>query len=113
MREEIGKEIGVLYGYRSPARQVFIFFDILERKYNYDFDKTIERVCFPDYSEHVCFQKQAVDFLTKEGICEGMERTKEYEWLKENAVRFGFTESYPKDNNLGMMYEPWHWRYEA
>lgn len=113
MKDEISKEVGVLYGYRSPARQAFIFFDILERKYDYDFDKTIKRVCFPDYSEHVCFQKQAIDFLTEEGVCEGLEKTEEYKWLKENAKRFGFIESYPKDNELGMMWEPWHWRYDG
>jgi len=113
MQKELGKSIGVLYGYRSPARQVFMFFDILERKYNYDFDKAVNRVCFPAYSEHVCTQKQAIDFVTEEGICEDFETTEEYKWLQDNAKRFGFFESYPKDNDLGMVYEPWHWHYEA
>ncbi len=113
MQKELGKKVGVLYGYRSPARQVFIFFDILERKYNYDFDKTVQRVCFPAYSEHVCIQRQAIDFITQEGICEGFENTEEYKWLKNNAQQFGFFESYSKDNSLGMMYEPWHWHYKA
>ena len=24
---------------------------------------------------------------------------------------FGFSMSYPRDNPLGVMYEPWHWRF--
>lgn len=114
MHKEIAKKLLILYGYRSPARQVFIFFDILERIYDFDFNKTIQRVCFPDYSEHVCTQLQAIDFITQEGLPgETFNATTEYVWLQENARQYGFTESYPKDNDLDMMYEPWHWRYEA
>lgn len=113
MREEIDKSLLVLYGHRSPARQVFIFFDILERIYQFDFNKTIQRVCFPDYSEHVCTQQQAIDFKTCDAsTSDEFDGTEEYAWLKKNAMRFGFFESYPKNNDLGMMYEPWHWHYE-
>lgn len=113
MHDEIGKQLLVLYGYRSPARQVFMFFDILERKYDYDFEKTLKRVCFPAYSEHVCSRRQAVDYMTVDGIKgEGFETTQEYRWLQDHAHSFHFFESYPKDNRLDMMYEPWHWHYE-
>lgn len=114
MRHEINTEVLVSYGHRSPARQVFIFFDILERKYNFDFAQTVKRVCFPDYSEHVCMKRQAIDFKTQTGgKSEDFDSTSEYMWLKKKAGRFGFFESYPKDNALDMMYEPWHWHYEA
>jgi zinc D-Ala-D-Ala carboxypeptidase len=36
--------------------------------------------------------------------------TKEFEWLVNNAHKFGFILSYPKDNEY-YIYEPWHWRY--
>lgn len=36
--------------------------------------------------------------------------TKEYQWLKENAHKFGFILSYPKGNTY-YAYEPWHWRF--
>lgn len=111
--KDIGKRLPVLYGHRSVARQVFIFFDILERVYNFDFDKTIQRVCFPDYSEHVCTQRQAIDFTVQDASpSDNFDKTAEYAWLKKNANRFGFYESYSKNNKLGMMYEPWHWHYE-
>lgn len=114
MKGGIEKELLVLYGHRSPARQIFIFFDILERIYNFDFDKTIQRVCFPDYSEHVCIKQQAIDFKTTDDApADAFNQKEEYFWLKSNAAQFGFYESYPKDNSLGMMYEPWHWHYEA
>lgn len=112
IQKDLGKKLLVLYGYRSPARQVFIFFDILERVYDFDFSKTLERVCFPDYSEHVSPSHQAVDFMTQEGSKGvGFEQTEEYGWLKENAGKYGFVESYPQDNQLGMIWEPWHWKY--
>lgn len=39
--------------------------------------------------------------------------SKEKEWLKENAHKFGFVMSYPQDSKdiTGYIYEPWHWRY--
>jgi D-alanyl-D-alanine carboxypeptidase len=114
MQKDIGKTLQVLYGHRSPARQVFIFFDILERIYNFDFEKTMQRVCLPDYSEHVCTQQQAIDFKAETGPpVDTFDQKQEYTWLKANASSFGFYESYPKDNAFGMMYEPWHWHYEA
>lgn len=36
--------------------------------------------------------------------------TKEYQWLKDNAHKYGFVLSYPKGNTY-YAYEPWHWRF--
>ncbi|MBK7960075.1 MAG: D-alanyl-D-alanine carboxypeptidase family protein [Bdellovibrionales bacterium] len=30
-------------------------------------------------------------------------------WLTENASRFEFQLSYPRNNDHGIIYEPWHW----
>lgn len=111
MSKDIGKKVLIEWGYRSPACQVHNFFKYLEY-HKFDFGQTISRVCFPDYSEHVCVKRQAVDFITTEGIDDGFDKTKEYMWLRENAASFRFFESYPKGNKVGMMYEPWHWHYE-
>lgn len=35
---------------------------------------------------------------------------KEFEWLKNNAHKYGFILSYPKGNTY-YVYEPWHWRF--
>jgi D-alanyl-D-alanine carboxypeptidase len=39
--------------------------------------------------------------------------TSEAQWLMENAHRYGFTLSYPRDTTelTGFFYEPWHYRY--
>lgn len=34
-------------------------------------------------------------------------------WLAKNAGTYGFVLSFPKGNAQGVMYEPWHWRYEG
>lgn len=32
-------------------------------------------------------------------------------WLRENAPRFGFEQSFPAANAQGVKWEPWHWRW--
>jgi zinc D-Ala-D-Ala carboxypeptidase len=35
------------------------------------------------------------------------------EWLSANAGKYGYVLSFPKGNAQGVMYEPWHWRYQG
>ena len=113
--DETGKILLIDSGYRSPARQILVFFYYL-RFYQYDFAKTAKRVAMPGYSEHGYPAHQAIDFMTARG-CPTDERpldfarTKEYEWLIENARRFHFHLSYPRGNSMGIMFEPWHWQF--
>ena len=37
-------------------------------------------------------------------------KTEAYEWLLDNAYRYGFILSYPEGNNF-YVFEPWHWRF--
>jgi LAS superfamily LD-carboxypeptidase LdcB len=62
------------------------------------------------YSEHQL--GTTVDFITTglNGQLSGFDRTAAYEWLLENAHRFGFILSYPKGNQH-YIFEPWHWRF--
>lgn len=62
------------------------------------------------YSEHQL--GTTVDFGTPsiKGDFSKFGETKEFEWLVNNAHKFGFTLSYPKNNEY-YVYEPWHWRY--
>ncbi len=34
-----------------------------------------------------------------------------YAWLRDNAPRFGFEQSFPGGNKQGVKWEPWHWRW--
>lgn len=62
------------------------------------------------YSEHQL--GTTVDLITTGlgGELEGFENTKAYEWLSNNAYKYGFILSYPKDNKF-YIFEPWHWRF--
>jgi D-alanyl-D-alanine carboxypeptidase len=63
------------------------------------------------YSEHQL--GTAVDFSTESigyVLEEQFDQTPEFEWLQENAYKYGFILSYPPDNSF-YIYEPWHWRF--
>ena len=40
------------------------------------------------------------------------EATPAFAWLQANADGHGFAMSYPRGNPHGIVYEPWHWRYD-
>lgn len=62
------------------------------------------------FSEHQL--GTTIDFTTKGlgGGLDGFGSTPAYEWLKNNAHKYGFTLSYPEGNSY-YVYEPWHWRF--
>lgn len=62
------------------------------------------------FSEHQL--GTAIDFSSPSTnyTLENFDTTKEFEWLQENAHRYGFVLSYPKGNKY-YTYEPWHWRF--
>lgn len=62
------------------------------------------------YSEHQL--GTAVDLTTKAvgGTFAGFDQSPAYDWLEENAYRYGFILSYPSGNTY-YQYEPWHWRF--
>lgn len=116
LHKDTGRKLLIDSGYRSPAYQIVLFLRFLNL-YEFDFEKTVKRVAIPGYSEHGFAKGQAVDFFTVDGIPNkenpmDFEETVEFKWLLENANRFGFFLSYPRDNKFGIMYEPWHWHFE-
>lgn len=63
----------------------------------------------PGYSEH--HTGRALDLATpeQEPLIEAFETTDAFRWLMDNAARFSFSLSYPRDNPYNITYEPWHW----
>jgi len=63
----------------------------------------------PGFSEH--HTGRAVDIATpgSRPLTEEFEDSGAFRWLIENASRFGFSMSYPRNNDAGLAYEPWHW----
>jgi LAS superfamily LD-carboxypeptidase LdcB len=62
------------------------------------------------YSEHQL--GTTIDFTTSEtgDSYSGFEKTTTYQWLLDNAYKYGFVLSYP-ENNKYYQFEPWHWRF--
>lgn len=109
------KNLLVESGYRSPAYQLIVFLYYLNF-HKFNFIKTVKRVAMPGYSEHGFPRSQAVDFITTDGIPNDerpldFAKTIEYKWLSKNANRFGFYQSYPRNNKSSVIFEPWHWQF--
>ena len=62
----------------------------------------------PGYSEH--HTGKAVDLTTPDcpPLTAEFETTAAFAWLVQNAHRFGFAMTYPRENRFGIAYEPWH-----
>lgn len=114
MKKNLGKQLLVESGFRSPAYQLYTFLYYLP-KHRYSLRETGRWVALPGYSEHGAPRRQAIDFINEEGIngednVEEFERLPEYGWLLRHARDFGFELSYPR-RGKGITFEPWHWRY--
>ncbi|MCH6256209.1 M15 family metallopeptidase [Puniceicoccaceae bacterium K14] len=105
-----GINLRIVSAFRSVAQQE----GIIERKRRKGLsDADIFRVNAPaGFSEH--HSGRAID-ITTDGYLpleEEFEDSKAFHWLNENAKVFGFALSYPRNNQFGIAYEPWHWLYK-
>jgi len=102
-----GIEIYVYSGYRSFDEQL-----ALKGAYTVTYGEGSAHQFSADqgYSEHQL--GTTADLITPGigGTLNGFEATAAYQWLLQNAHRFGFTLSYPEDNGY-YVFEPWHWRF--
>lgn len=65
----------------------------------------------PGNSEHQT--GLAVDVYNQTETYTNFEKTEEYDWMQENAYKYGFILRFPKDkeNETGYEFESWHYRY--
>jgi hypothetical protein len=79
--------------------------DILRKKQKKRAEKY---VAIPDTSEHQL--GLSVDINADTDKCSS---EKVYQWLDENAYKYGFVKRYPEDKTdiTGISNEPWHYRY--
>jgi len=104
--ERGGKTIYVKSAYRSFNEQ-----QSLKSAYSVIYGKGANTFSADQgYSEHQL--GTTIDFITTGlgGQLTGFDKTDEYEWMLENAYKYGFVLSYPEDNSF-YVFEPWHWRY--
>lgn len=97
----------IVSAYRSIDYQC----DLIQRKLasGRSIDDILQVNAIPGYSEH--HTGRALDITTPgaEPLEESFELTDAFAWLVDHAAAFNFAMSYPKSNNLGIAYEPWHW----
>lgn len=74
-----------------------------------DIDTILKTLAPPGFSEH--HTGRAIDIISPEisELDQSFESTKAFNWLTKHALDFGFTMTYPRGNQYGMIYEPWHW----
>ncbi len=105
--EDEGLSLRVISGYRSFETQ-----RDLKTNYSITYGAGTANTFSADqgYSEHQL--GTTIDFATaaSANTTISFDDTPEFEWLMENAHKYGFTMSYPKGNAY-YMYEPWHWRF--
>jgi D-alanyl-D-alanine carboxypeptidase len=102
-----GTRLYVYSAYRSFAEQ-----KALKNSYSVTYGAGTANSFSADqgYSEHQL--GTTVDVITPGlgGELDGFDKTAAFQWMINNAYRFGFVMSYPKGNSY-YIYEPWHWRF--
>jgi len=94
-------------GFRSIEYQAIL----IRRKLNSGLriDDILRVNAAPGYSQH--HTGNALDIATPgyKPLMEEFEESPAFEWLSLHAKDFGFALSYPRDNKVNVIYEPWHW----
>jgi D-alanyl-D-alanine carboxypeptidase len=105
-----GVVMAVVSGFRSFDYQR----KIVERKLTAGL--TVEQIirvsALPGFSEH--HTGRAIDIGTPccPAVTEEFEQTPAFTWLTRRGREFGFRMTYPRGNQFGVIYEPWHWVFD-
>ncbi len=109
MAEEAREEnvtITVHSGYRSIWYQRKIFRQLMAKGRTWE--DLVRYVAPPGYSEHML--GVVVDLYPSNW---SFASTPVYQWLKEHAFEYGFSETYPEGGKDGFPWEPWHWKFSG
>ncbi len=105
--QESGNPLLVISAYRSFGTQA-----TLKSSYKVTYGAGSANSFSADqgYSEHQL--GTTIDFTTTKvgSSFSGFQNTGAFTWLEDNAYKYGFILSYPKNNSY-YVYEPWHWRF--
>ena len=106
-----GVELQIISAYRSANYQK----DLLQTKLakGLIIQDILKVNAAPGFSEH--HSGCAIDITTPgfDALEESFENSPAYQWLCSNADNFGFSLSFPRNNPVGMAFEPWHWKYST
>lgn len=97
--------------YRNIDRQRELFDNQVKRKGSSE--AAAKSSAPPGFSEHhTGYAVDLVDGRNKEAdINQQFSNTQAFEWLTQNAGKYGYELSFPENNAQGVNYEPWHWRF--
>lgn len=99
-----------LSGFRSVERQV----EIVRGKLaiGEKLSSILRTIAAPGYSEH--HTGCAIDIGTPNSLPleESFADTKAFAWLERHAGEFNFVLTFPRGNEHGLIFEPWHWRWQ-
>jgi zinc D-Ala-D-Ala carboxypeptidase len=102
-----GETLQLVSAFRSVDYQK----QIIERKLaaGQSWEQIFRVSALPGYSEH--HTGRTIDVTTPgcKVLTEEFEGTSAFAWLMQRAGEFGFTMTYPRGNEFGVAYEPWHW----
>ena len=106
--ERLGLDFKISNTYRSYDTQASIYARYLEKDSQNVVDSFSARA---GHSEHQL--GLALDFRSAKEDITYFENTDAYDWLKENAHIYGFTQRYTEENSIytGYQAEAWHLRY--
>ena len=109
-----GIRLTVVSAFRSVDIQNEVFFNMKSLR-NQSADERAKVSAPPGYSEHST--GYAVDlgdgWAPETNLSQSFEQTEAYRWLQNHAARYHFVLSFPAGNSQGVLYEPWHWRFEG
>lgn len=107
-----GIDLVVLSAFRTIADQQTLFFEVKAQRGQVATERA-EVSAPPGYSEH--HTGYAIDLGDandpETDLSVDFERTEGFQWLEANAAYFSFELSFPPNNEQGIAYEPWHWRF--
>lgn len=107
-----GVMLRAVSGFRSIEDQRYLFFAVKAERGESPIRRA-EVSAPPGYSEH--HTGYAVDLADanrpETDLDESFDGTPAFGWLSQNAAFYGFELSFPADNEQGVSYEPWHWRF--
>lgn len=109
---EDGVTLMPLSGFRTEAEQNELFFGVKAERGQAATDRAALSAP-PGYSEH--HTGYAIDLgdgsRSSTDLEFEFEDTKAFKWLQAHAAHYSFELSFPKNNAMGVSYEPWHWRF--
>ena len=106
--KKIGYSIIAVSAYRDYDYQENIFNNYVKEKgENY----ALKCSAKAGHSEHQT--GLSVDVMGSNNDYDQFEKSKEFDWMKNNSYKYGFILRYPKGKEYitGFKYEPWHYRY--